>query len=104
MKPVQLYYEVKTLFNTSEEAFDIFFKYKQREHKDFQIILCVCVSRNECQRLFRKALENLSIGNYNTKEQEIYLKDKVLRFKSIEEIQNDKEFLGRKYSEIKFLS
>ncbi len=104
MNPVELYYEVKALFNISEEAFNIFYEYKQRENKNFQNVLCVCVSRNECQRFFRKTLENTDNIKYDTDKKEIYFRDKIVKFKSIEEIKDKKEYLGSRYSEIRFLS
>lgn len=104
MNKVELYYEVKALFNTSQEAFEIFYEYKAREHKDFTNILCICVSRNESQRFFRKAVENTASKNYDANKKEIYYKDKTITFKSIEEIEDKKEFTGRIYNSIKFLS
>ena len=104
MNSVELYYQVKNLFNTSQEAFDIFFEYKSREHLSFQTTLCVCISRNESLRFFRKTIEQTGCKTYDTNKKEVLLEDRIIRFISIEEMRDKKEYAGRKYKEIRFLS
>lgn len=104
MNSVELYYQVKNLFNTSREAFEIFYEYKSREHESFETVLCVCISRNESLYFFREAIKQTRCKIYDLNKRELYWKDKVVKFRSFDEIRNTKEYAGRRYNEIKFLS
>ena len=102
MNNIELFYEVKNLFNTSKEALDIYRDIKCRQRTGDRNILYICNTRQEAERTFRKMINKSGIDiYYKVDKLEVIIKEKTIRFTDITEFSKHTD--GRRYEIVRFL-
>lgn len=106
MKSMNLFYDVMNLFNTSEEAFELYYRIKQRiqfsrETKFGRSVLLVFLNNEMRDRKYKE----LSVKT-NFRRQGNYIlttfKDEYV-FATIEQLKDDRFLAGRRFTDIKFM-
>ena len=104
MGDIDLFYEIKNLFNTSERAFDIynilkFITQKSDNNKILYIVLNL-KARDEVIQKYEMFTDFKRI-NENTLQSKRH-KEKTIEIRTIENISKKKFLYGRRYKEIRF--
>lgn len=105
MDEIDLYYQIRDLFNTSSRAFDIFYQTKGRICKNtdntFPINILILFPTREClERTKRKFIAKTNVQRWN--ENTLYDLEKQYTFATIADIENNK-INGQRFSSIRFL-
>lgn len=104
MSDIDLFYEIKNLFNTSEKAFDIFhtLKYTTQKPNNNEILYIVLNSKTKDEIIhkyetftdFKRISENLLKSEKH--------KEKTIEIRTIEDISRRFFLEGKRYSEVRF--
>lgn len=104
MKELDLYYEVRDLFNTSSRAFDIFYQVKMRiKNKDHVLprnLLMIFPTRESLERTKKRALVEPNINRIN--KNTLCDAERTYTFVTIADVENNK-LVGRNFADIRFL-
>lgn len=107
-KEINLFYEVRNLFNTSEESFDMYFliKHNIALNRDFEFgrnILLVFPTREIKDRSMKNAIAKTNLYRFDDNTLKDIIEDTYYYFYSIGEIKRTNFFAGRRFTDIKFL-
>lgn len=103
MSDIDLFYEIKNLFNTSEKAFDIFNTLKYTTQKPNNNILYIVLNLKAKDEIMNRyeTFTDFKRINENILKSEKH-KDKTIEIRTIENIIRRNFLEGKRYSEIRF--
>lgn len=99
-----IYEEVKNLFNTSDEAVEIYNFLKCKTISKYGDILYIYKTIKEAEKEFWKYVSRYRGVTYNTEQRRIYFpkENTKIYFKAIDECRNHKRLAGYIFKEVHF--
>lgn len=102
MNNIELYSEVKTLYNVSDSAFEVYniLKSITLKSNESNLIIILHNTKQEAEKYFKRGKQILGDkAKYNSSRLEIECKDRVMKFTTLNNIER---LIGIKAKEIRF--